>query len=250
MANAQNSSCGGLVKREAEALYNPNPDSADLPICSQETDKYLTRDFSNLLIPSSEFIGFIGDNYQRLFIDFNSVTQDKNNKKIYRVTGSSKVKDNKTSFVGEIEVIEISVVAPHYEIDDRFKNDGIKAQGILFAKYDFREDKSVKFSGRFFGSLILRWLVDKNNELQYDVLDGDGSKNNQYSGKWTSYKTKATKIANWGEFRIPDSGDLDQSADGFWPNEKYAAQGWAEYKSPEVIVSKKNQLVRKGFNAD
>lgn len=251
-ANASDDSCIDVVQKEANQFYHPiDLDSPkNSPACSKKTDKYLNRDFSDLLIPVSDFLGFIGTDYQRLYIKFNSVVQDKNNKKIYHVNGQSKVKENEMNFTGEIEVVEIDVLAPHYEIDDRFQNDGIKMQGILLAKYELREDADKKSSGRFAGKMILRWLVDKDDELQYDVFDGDGSNNNQYSGSWTSYKTKISKVANWGEGRIPNSGDLENSADGFWPNKKYESKGWAGYNYPVVIESKKNKLNRKSFAED
>ncbi len=250
-ANAQDNACIAAVQKEVDKFNPQDPDySKNPPACSKQTEKYLNRDFSDLLIPASDFIGFIGSDYQRLYIKLTSVVQDKDNKKIYHVRGSSKVKENEMDFEGEINVLEIDVIAPHYEIDDRFKNDGIKTQGILFAKYELREDSNQKASGRFVGNMMLRWLVDKDNELQYDVFDGDGSNNNQYSGKWISYKTRAAKVANWGEGRIPNSGDLDYSADGFWPNEKYKSKGWENYEYPQQIESRKNKLRNKSFSED
>src|SRR5271163_1147490 len=42
------------------------------------TSKYVNRDFSSLLKPKSEFLGYIGNHYQRLRITFTSVMQDEN----------------------------------------------------------------------------------------------------------------------------------------------------------------------------
>ncbi|WP_343321766.1 hypothetical protein [Sphingobacterium multivorum] len=38
---------------------------------------------------------------------------------------------------------------------------------------------------------------------------GDGFSNNSFEGSWTNYKTKMAKKCNWGDFSIPESGDLD-----------------------------------------
>jgi hypothetical protein len=43
---------------------------------------------------------------------------------------------------------------------------------------------------------------------------------------WTANGASRVKVANWGEFRIPDSGDLDIGAGEFGPNPKYLKQGW------------------------
>jgi len=39
-------------------------------------DKYKTYNFSNLIIPKTLFIGYIGDNYQQIKIHFNYVIKD------------------------------------------------------------------------------------------------------------------------------------------------------------------------------
>ncbi len=57
----------------------------------------------------------------------------------------------------------------------------------------------------------------------------DGFSNNQFTGSWTSYKTNASKKCNWGDYRIPECGDLDIGAGEFIVNEKYIKNGWTSY---------------------
>ena len=57
----------------------------------------------------------------------------------------------------------------------------------------------------------------------------DGFYNNQFVGTWTSYKTNSSKKCHWGDFRIPESGDLDSGDGEFIVNEKYAKNGWSNY---------------------
>jgi hypothetical protein len=45
------------------------------------------------------------------------------------------------------------------------------------------------------------------------------------------YGNPKLKICNWGEFRIPFSGDLDIGAGEFSPNPKYFSKGWADYET-------------------
>lgn len=48
-------------------------------------------------------------------------------------------------------------------------------------------------------------------------------------GTWTSYANNSSKRCNWGEFRIPYSGDLDIGAGEFSPDTKYLDKGWDTY---------------------
>ena len=46
----------------------------------------------------------------------------------------------------------------------------------------------------------------------------------------SSYKTKSSKKCHWGDYRIPDCGDLDKGAGEFSVSEKYIKNGWENYK--------------------
>lgn len=49
-------------------------------------------------------------------------------------------------------------------------------------------------------------------------------------GTWTEYNSNEMKCSNWGERRIPFSGDLDIGAGEFSPNPKYFDKGWENLK--------------------
>lgn len=106
----------------------------------------------------------------------------------------------------------------------------MKAQGKLSGTYEFHEEKSKKSCGLFKGKMYVLWYVDSDGKLQYDDIESysDFYKNNQYEGTWVSANGKIKKIANWGEYRIPDSGDLDIGAGEFGANPKYKNQGWED----------------------
>ena len=99
------------------------------------------------------------------------------------------------------------------------------------AHYEFAEDPAQPHGGTFKGIVTLYWYVNKDGQLKYDdIMEySDGYSNNQYVGNWTSYVTGKQKVANWGEYRIPFSGDLDYGAGEFGPNPRYKDKGWADY---------------------
>lgn len=80
------------------------------------------------------------------------------------------------------------------------------------------------------------FIPNKKRLSNNKKLDGlylfvaDGFSNCQYEGTWTtSYKTNKIKRCNWGDYRIPNSSDLDEGCGEFIPQKKYARFGWENY---------------------
>jgi hypothetical protein len=195
-------------------------------------EKYKTYDFSTLFLPQTEFIGFIGNDFRRIMIKFFSISKDPTQLN-YKVVGSSLVLDNKCNFSGTIIIRQIREFKTlHYGVDDEYKDKGIKAQGLLIGDYFFNENRDQSHSGEFIGIMTIYWYIDKNGTLCYDSIESysDSYRNNQYIGVWRDYSTKKEKVCNWGEYRIPYSGDLDIGAGEFSPNEKYYDKGWLPIK--------------------
>lgn len=203
--------------------------------------QFLAKDFTNLLLPNSEFLGYIGNNFQRLHVEFTSIKKDAKDPSIYHVVGNTMVKENKQNFFGEIKITELdgeyfdfsNYKSVGNDTDDEYFALNPKAWGTLSAKYEFRENQSEPHSGKFSGVMSLDWLLGNKDQLLYHrVGPNDGYSNNQYLGTWTSYKTKLSKKANWGEYRIPESMfpeyDFDVGASEFSPNPKYERQGWPQ----------------------
>ncbi|HUF04980.1 MAG TPA: hypothetical protein VMM38_12490 [Aridibacter sp.] len=115
-------------------------------------------------------------------------------------------------------------------MDDQYKNAGINARGIAIGEYRFEEPRSERQSGVFEGIVTLTWHLNRRSILQYDriLFHSYSYANNQYVGTWTEHGAKQSKAANWGEYRIPFSGDLDIGAGEFSPNEKYLDRGWKD----------------------
>lgn len=196
-------------------------------------DHYAEYDFSTLFAPRTQFLGFIGDDYQRLKIYFTSISKAPRAPRSYRVDGISIVKSNKITFSGEMRIDRVLEYKQHrFGLDDRMKDIGHKAQGVLFASYKFAEDRTRPKSGVFEGLMLFSWYLDIDGVMQYDDIEfhSDSFRNNQYVGTWTQYGSSKRKVANWGEYRIPFSGDLDIGAGEFSPNSKYLDKGWRDRK--------------------
>ena len=199
------------------------------------TDEYIVKtdikneftkyDISSLLTQTknSGVFGFIGDDYQRIRIKFISIIKNKENATQYFVYGKSMVKDNICEFQGTITISNVF----------NFKNPdspGIK-QGKIVGDYLFYENPLQKHVGQFKGVFTSNWYLDKEGNLKYDDLSdvADDFANNEFVGTWTSYSGTVIKTCNWGDSRIPMSGDLDDGTGEFHPTHKYQTNGWLTY---------------------
>ena len=179
----------------------------------------LRYDYSQLLM-ENDFLGYIG-NGQRLYMHFDTIYKDPVKPQYYHVEGKSKVKQNLCSFTGGITIHSF---APNEESDSLVKRYHLKAQ------YQLNEDANQRGSGFFAGRLTSDFFIYRDS-ICFDEVEGgeDGYNNNQFEGRWTSYRTKISKKANFGIGRIPDSSDLDGGTAEFYvtPNKQHL--GWESY---------------------
>lgn len=201
---------------------------------SDQIAKYSTHDFSELLKPKSDFLGFIGTNYKRIFINFKQIQKSTDSSNVYNLSGSSTVGTNTCDFLGTIKIKKIKeVINLHLGIDNIYADSGIVSQGIIIAEYELNESKDQKYSGTFKGIMTLWFYVNKDGNIQYDDIEKHSASfnNNQFIGTWQQYNSTKTKICNWGEYRIPYSGNLDIGASEFSVNPKYYPYGWGEFNT-------------------
>lgn len=184
-------------------------------------------DFSKVLANSVyDYLGYIGNDYQRLFIDINSARRTGG--KQYYVTGESRVRNNACKFEGDIEILSIrEKTYGSYGVDD-YMEGKVRRRGCCIAKYSLREDPKHFGSGVFAGYLLFYWYENNHRHIVYDNIDidSDAYSNCQYAGTWQSYKTNKVKPCCWGQCRIPNSGDLDIGSCEFIVNPKYRSKGW------------------------
>lgn len=202
-------------------------------------ENYLQYDFSDLWLQTdNEFIyGIIGDDYQRIYIKFLSVSKNPSKPNEYYVYGKSMVEDNVCEFEGKISVTKIQEVEnQHFGVDDEYKGKSDK-QGLLTAEYEFYKNKQQSHSGVFRGKLQTKWYLT-DGTLKYNNIDSvsDGYFNNAYTGIWKMYDSKLEKICNWGDYRVPNvSCDFDIGVAEFNVNEKYWGKGWIDFVLNKMI---------------
>lgn len=174
-----------------------------------------------------EPIGFIGDNYQRFYIHFNSIVKKSDSPYEYLAYGKTKVKETICEFIGTIKIIE----AKTYNEGDLPKY----KQGFATCEVKLYEDDKESSSGVISGKLTTSFIIDDKQKFRYDALmfGADGFTNNEFNGSWTSYKTGISKKCNWGDYRIPECNWLngcDIGAGEFSISDKYLKNGWENYK--------------------
>ena len=205
-------------------------------------DQIVRYNFSRLFTQTdnSMIYGFIGNHYQRIRIKFLSVTKDSSLANTYKVHGKSMVKNNINDFYGNIIITNIRKQKQmSFGVDGKYKNKGIKGQYVIIGDYIFSENRNQKYSGIFKGSFDSSFYIDKNDKIVYDNidLDSDGYTNNEFVGEWRDSTTNITKVCNWGDYRIPESGDLDIGAGEFSPNDKYLQFGWQSLRDKSSQTS-------------
>ena len=182
-------------------------------------EQLLRYDYSRVLL-QNDLLGYIG-NGQRLYMHFDTIYKDPVKPQYYHVEGKSKVKQNLCSFTGGITIHSF---APNEESDSLVKRYHLKAQ------YQLNEDANQRGSGFFAGRLTSDFFIYRDS-ICFDEVEGgeDGYNNNQFEGRWTSYRTKISKKANFGIGRIPDSGNLDVGAAEFHVDPEKQHLGWESY---------------------
>lgn len=179
------------------------------------TGTFESADFSGLIPQNESAIGFIGDDYERLSMAFLTVTSTADSK-VLAVTGKSRVKNNICSFTGTLTVRKLLL-----------GNDN-PGEGVATGIYQFTEDSTQSHPGVFTGSFAIRVILDKDARPVYKKPDSNNW-GYAFAGDWKLHKGKLQMRANWGDNRIPDSGDLDNGQDNFQVNPKYAKAGWKNY---------------------
>lgn len=128
-------------------------------------DKFDDFDFSNILADKRiKFLGYIGADYHRLHINFDSIKKISRSK--YIVSGNYKITEEARPFNGEIQISEIRKYTNfNYGVDD-FMKGKINAQGIALATY-FIKGETEKFQAK--GCMLTRWYID-NDENCYTTI--------------------------------------------------------------------------------
>lgn len=217
-----------------------HPTLTNRQLCSENRKvEFFQYDFSSLMLPKHQFLGYIG-NYFRIGMKFTSVAKNKDTLGLYNIQGVSHFGKGEYSFDGVIRMDQVrEFKSMHFGADSMYKDKGMRCQGAMVGSFEFRENPKIRYSGFFKGVMTVFWYLDKNGKLCYDdveLFSSDSYHNNQYVGAWSPYGSAHTYICNWGEFRIPFSGDLDMGAAEFSPNPRYSDKGWGNLDSDLPVI--------------
>ena len=225
---------GNTNSKDASQLLNSS-DFSGIFVCKQ-----FRTDDRNQTFNRSEPLGYFGENYQRIFIHFVSVVKNNDKPVEYFVYGKSRLKNNICDFQGALTIEEVSEYTDSEVPEFR--------RGEISGSYTFHEDQKQKGTGKFVGNFRAYWLLNELGEIEYDamMISADGYTNNEFEGAWISHSSAITKKCNWGDYRIPDSDELDHGAGEFHANEKYWEYGWHTYmeqfnqdSDPKAIEARK-----------
>ena len=214
-----------LGQRNSLEFKNQILDNGYLDTKTDIKDEFIKHDISPLLTQTknSRVFGFIGEDYQRFKIKFISIIKNKEKPDQYFVYGKNMVKDNVCEFQGTFTITNVFLF---------IKTDLPKiTQGKIIGEYLLFENPLQKHVGQFKGVFASNWYLDKEGNIKYDDLNdvADGFSNNEFVGTWSSYSGTTVKNCNWGDARIPMSGDLDEGVGGFSPMDKYLSNGLLSY---------------------
>lgn len=211
---------------------------------AEKLSQYTRYDFGPLWTQTSNetVVGFIGPNCQRLRVKILTARRDSADGMRYYLTGKTQVAGHTNSFSGTLVLRQVRELRKLEPITEAAPNAAIQAfrlarqEGFALADYELHEEPNQPKSGVFRGVARTNWYVNKHSQLRYDELygAGDGYCNNQFVGTWTSYATRKSLRCNWGDYRIPNSGDFDIGAGEFSPADKYLAFGWQDVREDAI----------------
>ncbi|WP_421751324.1 hypothetical protein [Croceimicrobium sp.] len=139
----------------------------------------------------------------------------------YQVFGHSTVLNNRCDFSG------ILIIESYQNLSSDVKSAEYPKRFQLSGSYKLAENPHQKHVGIFEGQFQSHFIQNADAKVESGPIDPfQADRNHQYRGNWKEYGSKKDKPCNWGELRIPDSGDLDLGLHGFSPNPKYQDKGW------------------------
>jgi hypothetical protein len=227
---------GGYSQAQKSTNYYSSISACDLSeLWSADSILHEEEDGKLYKGPFPEPLGFIGTNFQRFYIHYTSVVKSTKDPYVYLVAGKTKMKKRIRSFNGRITISK--AVLYDQSFHPRFK------QGEVAAEVFLQEDSSAHPSGFIKGNLKTTFYVDANNKSFYASFDpGDGYCNNLCEARWTNYRTRQSKICNWGDYRIPGGHGLDIGAGEFAVSSQYEKFGWQTFEKARTANDTKEGM--------
>lgn len=181
---------------------------------------------------SRHVVGFLGPEYQRFELRMTSVARASDSLPVFAFAGKTRFRDTVRAVSGLAAIAEAAVYPA--------KN-GLQT-GYLTARLRFTDSDSGYFEGE-----LTTYFVQEQETFRYDALlyQHPTFSNNGCVGL---YRRRGLPVlpCHWGDFRVPDCGDLDVGAAQFVPNARYYPFGWERYVqawlsdagSPEAVAAR------------
>lgn len=178
--------------------------------------------------PRPEPLGFRGADFDRFYIHYNSVSRIDD--KRYHVVGKTRCMGKICDIKGDIVIDSVVAYAP-----DVYYIKEVEETGVICASYHFDEYEGQNINGYYIGNASFEYLI-LGGKAYYDaaLLIADGFYNNQYKGVWVDVQKNDTLKCNWGDFRIPESEELDEGCGEFIPSDDAQKNhGWDHFFDAE-----------------
>ena len=210
-------------------------------LCHNQKNRHNNQDekklnFSSVLLSYQEAVyGFIGNNYQRFYIHFDSISPQDSSYMNYLVYGKIMINKKISIVSGKLFIRQIMKDNKEYNTNYNLQDTEIQKRHsfekyIMTSELQLFENAHLKESGLIAGIIKSFFYVKENVPYFYDIdLEFDDSIcNNLFIGEWISYRDNVRKKCCWGTFRIPSCGDLDVGSAEFHPHPKYKDYGWED----------------------
>ena len=178
--------------------------------------------------------GAFGNDYYRIDLFIDSVK--KTNHCNYQVFGSTKLKNNKVNFSGNLDIIKVE----KSNLNLYGFNDLTYYYTLIVANYEFKENIKSSKSGIFTGVFSLNVHLTNSDTIDYKFWEwaGDGYLNYIFDGYWKDNNGKIYRCY-FGDGKL-DIGDLNVGDGSFVPNKKYIQNGWQDFADYNSVNDSSN----------
>jgi hypothetical protein len=174
------------------------------------------------LIRKMEVLGFCGPKYERIRFKILRMSKNPNNPLEYLMVVKTLWRDTVHTFKGKL-VIKDAKIFTYCELP-LFEKGYVQAELNLKEKTDSTEITIQ-------GNIKSYFLLDDRGKFRYNTIGFQSEKfcNNQFKGTWNNILRKESLVCNFGDYKIPEAGDLDIGDGEFVLNTTYLPNGWMGY---------------------
>ena len=220
-------------------------------VSNETIERAKAYDFSPFLYNNEKYgaTGVFDSTYGRLQIRFETVSKDKDNALVYRVTGASRHMKQVTPFTGMIQVKNITKMngtlddmlraMPGIQVEDSRVKEGDQKNDfvVVSATFLLREDSTQKYSGMFDGEVRFALRLTPDGSLSNDWNRGESNyfRNFVYRGEWTAFGGGFSAPVAWADGRIPVGVGVDVGQREFQVAPKFEKYGWKRNDNGDYI---------------